>query len=64
MTSYSKYRPRPHDPKLDHVIRQTTAGFDLVTHYGYVLKSFKTLAEARGYYARHCPADFSEGEGK
>lgn len=52
-----KYSRPPVDPKLSHVIRRTATGFELATHYGYVLASFKTKDEARAYYAWHCPAD-------
>lgn len=31
--------------------------FALVTHTGYVLKTFDTRAEAEQYYSVHCPAD-------
>lgn len=43
-------------PELRHKIIPAARGFDLVTHQGYVLKSFATEQEASDYYAYHCPA--------
>lgn len=43
-------------PKLRHVIREAAEGrFELVTWYGYVIKSFETRAEAKAYYDLHNP---------
>ena len=45
------------DRSLDHKIRPAGGGFELVTHYGYVLGKFGTLPEAKAYYAEHCPSE-------
>lgn len=47
-------QPPEIDPSLRHVIRAAGGRFDLVTHYGYVLKSFATIEEARAYHGWHC----------
>lgn len=52
-----RYATKPVPPALRHVIAQTTKGFELRTHQGYVLKVFATIEDARTYYAWHCPAD-------
>ncbi len=55
-----RYRTKPIPPNLRHVIVQTASGFELRTCWGYVLKAFARIEDARAYYAWHCPADFGE----
>lgn len=40
---------------LRHRIVPTSTGFELRTYYGYVLKAFTMIDDARAYYALHCP---------
>lgn len=56
MTFYGR-RPPPVPEALRHTIRPVDGGFELVTCYGYVLKRFETMDEARAYYAWHCPGE-------
>lgn len=41
--------------QLRHRIVPTTSGFELQTHWGYVLGTFTSFDEAQSYYVRHCP---------
>lgn len=46
---------KPVPAHLRHRIVPTATGAELRTYYGYVLKAFTSIDEARSYYAQHCP---------
>lgn len=48
------YKQRRVPAHLCHRIIAINGKWELRTHYGHVLRTFKTATEAHNYYARHC----------